>query len=183
MRQRRVSHSSNKRYLTFDEQCQRIAEYGIAIDSTEDDVSNLRRLGYYRLSAYWYPFRLPNPVNPNDPPLSKVYPGISFSDIVAICDFDDQLRSIVLRAVASVEIAVRVAVAYQLGRYGAMAYLTPEAWSDHCLDTPSPSHKRTAHSAFNTFRIKHDEVLARAGGLRCALYREVSRRSPGVGHD
>lgn len=153
-----MTFSSSKLYLTFDQQCQRIEEYGITIDSTDSAISDLRRLGYYRLSAYWYPFRLPDLSDPNAPPLSQVYPGLSFSNIVVMCDFDDQLRSIVLKAVASVEIAVRVAVAYQLGRYGAMAYLTPATWSDHCLDTLTPNRP----SAFEAFLIKHDEVLSRA---------------------
>ena len=158
--------SWSKPYLSFEEQILRISEYGISIDSLEDAIVDLRRLGYYRLSGYWYPHRLPDPNGPEGALLDRVHEGVRFRDIVQMCDFDDELRSLLLEALGTVELSIRVSIAYRLGRYGGMAYLFPEAWSQHQRMTPSPepvsASQSPPESPFETFLRKHREMVERA---------------------
>jgi len=109
-----------KPYKTFEEQLTLLEERGIAIDDRSEAIIHLQRLGYYRLSAYWYPFRKRSESHREgvDNPDSSVVDGVVFQDIVAICEFDGKLRNTLLQAIESVEVAIRVAVAYELGKYG-----------------------------------------------------------------
>ena len=43
--------------LTFDQQLQKLKHCGLLIDNDELALFNLKTIGYYRLSAYWHPFR------------------------------------------------------------------------------------------------------------------------------
>jgi abortive infection bacteriophage resistance protein len=47
-----------KPYKTFDEQLALIEKRGLSIRDREFVTQGLVRLGYYRLSGYWYPFRV-----------------------------------------------------------------------------------------------------------------------------
>ena len=43
--------------LKFNQQLQKLKNRGLLIDSDELAQFHLRTISYYRLSAYWYPFR------------------------------------------------------------------------------------------------------------------------------
>lgn len=115
-----------------------LGERGIVIGESSEAIGHLQRLGYYRLSAYWYPFRQRTADHREgvDIPDNSVVDGVVFSDIVAICDFDSRVRNTLLEAIEAVEVSVRVAVAYELGRYGALGYLDKRNLGPGC-DNPS----------------------------------------------
>jgi abortive infection bacteriophage resistance protein len=46
-----------KPWKSIDEQVEILHSRGLQIDDGERAKRYLRRLGYYRLSGYWYPFR------------------------------------------------------------------------------------------------------------------------------
>ena len=46
-----------KSYLTIPEQLDLLRERGMGISDEQQAEMWLRRVGYYRLSGYWYPFR------------------------------------------------------------------------------------------------------------------------------
>lgn len=78
----------------------------------------LERIGYYRLSAYWFPFRLPdaNTAPGATPYLDDFKPGSNFSDAMALYVFDKKLRLLVLDAAERIEVGLRVDVALLLSR-------------------------------------------------------------------
>lgn len=97
----------------------------------------LKRMGYYRLSGYWYPFRkshvlshpltgqiTPHPVTGKPQVIVEdgFRPGTTFEQVIDLYLFDRQLRLLFLDAIERVEVALRVDVALLLGVRGPMAH-------------------------------------------------------------
>jgi abortive infection bacteriophage resistance protein len=153
-----VPTSYLKPYKTFDEQISLLEDRGIVIEDKREALVHLKRLGYYRLSAYWYPFRRRAADHREgiDIPDSSVVAGVIFSDIVTICDIDGLMRNVLLEAIEAVEVAVRVAVAYQLGKYGPMGYLDKRNLGPGC-DNPSAIDPMTTD--FEMFGQKQRDMV------------------------
>lgn len=89
------------------------------VGDEEDAIATLRRVNYYRLSGYWYPFRkLVNSTRSD-----QFYDGTRFSDVVALYDFDARLRSATFAALMPVELAIRALLGHELGRIDPCAHL------------------------------------------------------------
>lgn len=101
----------------------------------------LERIGYYRLSGYWFAFRertelccpldpqsgkKPGKVKPDRLPLDDFKPGTTFQNAVDLYVFDKKLRLLTLDALERIEIALRVDISHTLGRRHKFAYLRPE---------------------------------------------------------
>src|ERR1041384_4203577 len=90
--------------LSLDEQLDLLAKRGLKIEDRAWAKGHLRRIGYYRLSAYGLPLQY------NDParlPLHLFKPGSSFGLIIRLYEFDRHLRLMTFDAVERIEIAVR----------------------------------------------------------------------------
>jgi abortive infection bacteriophage resistance protein len=131
----------SKPFLTYTEQLHLLKSRGLVIDDQEQALRDLRRFGYYRLGAYWYPFRirLANHREGIDTPSDQVHPGVSFAEIVRIAEFDGSLRSTIWPALETAEVAIRVAIAYRMGQYGAYTYVDP---AHLALGATSPSIRK-----------------------------------------
>lgn len=135
----------SKPFLTFDEQIDLLIARGMNITDRVSALSSLRRHGYYRLSAYWYPFRIRPSTHREgiDTPSDHFVEGIDLEDIVKIADFDGLLRLGIWPAIEAVEVAIRVAIAYQMGQHGAYAYVDPmflaPGASKESIDNPGRS--------------------------------------------
>jgi len=90
--------------------------------SDEDKASEcLSRIGYYRLSAYWYSSRTSEIYK--DPADGKLRtrvldafrPGTKFSDALDFYVFDKNLRLLVLDALERIEVGIRTDIAVLLG--------------------------------------------------------------------
>ncbi|NGM24301.1 Abi family protein [Roseomonas stagni] len=91
----------------------------------------LERIGYYRLSGYWYPFREieietdPTTGQINQKVLDTFKPGTEFRLVYELYVFDKKLRMIMLDAIERVEIGMRVDVALLLGSRNPLAHRDP----------------------------------------------------------
>lgn len=100
----------------------------------------LGRIGYYRLSGYWYPFRKShisiNPVTKQpllDPTTRKprliveddFLPGTTFQQVMDLYVFDKRIRLLFLDAIERVEVALRVDVALLMGSRDPWAHRDP----------------------------------------------------------
>jgi abortive infection bacteriophage resistance protein len=134
-----------KPFLTFDQQLDLVEARGLNVQDRDLAIANLRRLGYYRLSGYWYPFRQRRlgHIEGTDVPEDHFVSGIWFEDIVAICDFDRDLRNIILSATEPFELALRVAVAQQVGVSSPFSYLDKNYWGDAADHVTYPETGRT----------------------------------------
>lgn len=73
----------------------------------------LKRVNYYRLSAYMLTLKEDN----------KFYDGVTFEDVYYIYEFDKKLRNMILEVLEGIEIAFRTHIAYELAhKYGPMGY-------------------------------------------------------------
>lgn len=111
-----------KAYKTYDEQVDLLAARGIEIGDRAAAIAELRRINYYRLSGYWYPFRQIG----TSGRLDDFFPGTRFADVVALYDFDTRLRAATFSALAPIELAFRAAIGHELGRVDPLAHLMPD---------------------------------------------------------
>jgi abortive infection bacteriophage resistance protein len=101
----------NKPHLSLADQLALLTQRGLQVSDEAAAIERLHRNGYYRLSAYWYPFRtIVENQRTND-----FLPDSKFDDAHALCVFDKDFKLLLLDAIESVEIAVRAEIALHLG--------------------------------------------------------------------
>lgn len=113
--------------------------------------SCLKRIGYYRLSAYWYSFRKSQPHN--DPVTNKTInrvlddfrDGTNFPTIHELYIFDKKLRLLVLDALERIEIGVRTDIAIRLGEYDKWAHRKPDLLDGNFSKKTTPERSQTKH--------------------------------------
>lgn len=103
----------DKPALTIREQAAHLEARGLRGDRARME-RRLSSVNYYRLSAYWIPFRRAD---------GTFREGADFEDVWSLYVFDRELRLHVMDAVERVEVAVRARLACSLGhRYGPFGY-------------------------------------------------------------
>lgn len=88
--------------LNHDDLVDRMEHRGLVVPDRDRATRYLRHIGYYRLSPYVIPFRIPG--------REDVRPGTSFDDVLGLYVFDRKLRLLVMDAVERVEVAVRASL-------------------------------------------------------------------------
>lgn len=144
------------------------------VDDPAAALDYLERLGYYRLSGYWYPLRAIDPVasvaQGKAVRLDTFTPGSRFEDVVRLYVFDKKLRLLALDALERIEMAVRVDVAHLLGRRDPRAHQNPA-----CLH--GNFTKKVIAKGPDAGRTQHQVWL---GKYQTALHR--ARKEPFVVH-
>jgi len=126
--------------LTYAQQADQLIARGMAGDR-DLIISRLQAVSYYRLSGYWYPFRLANPADPSTR-LDRFRDGTTFAEVWNRYAFDRRLRLLVMDAIERVEVEVRSQLAYHHShRYGAFAY----AMDPQSLPSLRPSERRVRY--------------------------------------
>ncbi len=104
----------SKPALTYEEQADLLLWRGLQADRGLL-ISRLKRVNYYRLSGFLYPFR-----DHND----RFKPGTNLDVVWRRYTFDRRLRLTVLDAIERVEIAIRTQLIYEhVHRYGPFGYV------------------------------------------------------------
>lgn len=118
--------------LTFAQQAQRLIDRGMVVANQNLLLQRLRVVSYYRLSAYWYPFKRAD---------DTFQPGTTFETIWRRYTFDRQLRLLVMDAVERIEVALlRTLMVEQFAlNYGAFGYLNKANFSP---DFSAAAHTR-----------------------------------------
>jgi abortive infection bacteriophage resistance protein len=115
-----VPDQYRKQALTFRQQLDLLTSRGLQVGNDSEALRQLASISYYRLSGYWYPFRVRTR---QDQITDYLAPGTAFEHIVFLYEFDRRLRSLVLDAIERVEIAVRTQITYCFGHtYGAFGH-------------------------------------------------------------
>lgn len=126
-----------KPWHSYQQQLALLQSRGMAVSDPPKALDYLERIGYYRLSGYWFAFRerteLCCPLDPQSKKLSKskptrlpldtFKPGTTFQNAVDLYVFDKKLRLLTLDALERVEIALRVDISHVLGKHEKFAYL------------------------------------------------------------
>lgn len=118
-----------KPYLSVADQIALLRSRGMGITDDARATAALERIGYYRLSGYWFPLRASTPApTPASPKILDAFqPGAEFSQVIDLYVFDKKLRFLMLDALERVEVALRTDIALLLGQYSPLAHRDP-AW-------------------------------------------------------
>lgn len=108
-----------KPWLSFSDQVIQLKKRGLLISDDKDAEFQLAQIGYYRLSGYFYPFRERNSSGIRG---NHFVVGTQFDHILALYHFDTAIKLLVLEAMQYIEIALRVQIAYTLGKHNAIAH-------------------------------------------------------------
>lgn len=127
-----------KQWKSYDDQLNLLISRGMSVADRDKAIRYLEKIGYYRLSGYWYPFRysgkcivldknfkkpqkLKEIVQYND----QFITGASFQNAVDLYIFDKKLRLLTMDALERIEVALRADIAHTLGEKDRFAYLNP----------------------------------------------------------
>jgi abortive infection bacteriophage resistance protein len=106
----------DKPALTLEQQADQLLGRGLVADRN-DLLARLRSVSYYRLSGYWYPFRLED---------DTFRPGSTLTAVWSRYTFDRRFRLLVMDAIERVEICLRAELVYCLAHeQGPFGYLDP----------------------------------------------------------
>lgn len=106
---------------TYDEQLLKLKKRGCLILNEDFCKAKLTAVSYYRLTAYFLPFKTNT---------GSYQAGTSFERVYRIYEFDRKLRATLLSAVEEVEIFLRAQLSYfHAHKYGSLGYLDPKNFS------------------------------------------------------
>lgn len=94
----------NKRFLSVSEQLNLLKERGLLIENDERTKDYLKHIGYFRLSAYFYPL-LQTPKKQH-----KYKAGATFKQVLDMYRFDRKLRLLLFNEIEKVEVAIRTEI-------------------------------------------------------------------------
>lgn len=167
-------------WKSFPEQLELLKSRSMVVTDEAAALDYLERVGYYRLSAYWYPFRKFELVQDSKTgklatkAMDEFYPETQFVDAVRLYLFDKQLRLQVMDALERIEVALRVDIAHLLGERSLFAHLELnelhpsftrkkrrdgrtyfEQWQSKCQDL----QRRSKEDFVKHYRAKYGEPL------------------------
>lgn len=124
--------------LTFEQQADQLIGRGMLGDRATV-IERLSTVNYYRLSAYWYTFRIPGS--------EQLKPGTHFDQVWDRYVFDQRLRLLAMEAIERIEVAIRTQIAY----HHAHAF-DPFAYATHPRTLPGmtsgPVSDRRSHACW-----------------------------------
>lgn len=163
----------SKPWLGISDQLTKLKSRGMEVSDEARALDCLERIGYYRLSGYWYDFRFrsaycplvpktggkPTKVRIERPVLDDFKPGTRFQDAVDLYVFDKKLRLLVLDALERIEVALRVDLSHRLGEKDLFAYLKPALFHDNFAAKVNAATGLTQHHEWLT---KHAGLIVRS---------------------
>lgn len=165
-----MTNPYTKPHLSYAQQLDLLKQRGLTVENEEHALWHLENLGYYRLSGYFYPFRvLPQhdegAVDRNRPRerLSEFTQGAIFSQVAELYTFDQSLLLLSMQAIERLEVSLRAKIAYQMASKHPCAYLEPEILDPKFCQVPSclPGEEQRK-SNFEMWIEQHDKLVARS---------------------
>lgn len=148
-----------KPWMSVDDQLDQLTRRGLAVTDRTLALNYLSRIGYYRLSGYWYAFRersgalllldrgkKPRKLKVTTVTLDEFKVGATFQNAVDLYVFDKKLRLLTLDALERIEVGLRVDIAYCLGARDALPTCAP----NYCTATSAANWILEPDSAATT---------------------------------
>jgi abortive infection bacteriophage resistance protein len=147
----------SKPWISTSDQVDLLMARGLHIADREKAIACLERIGYYRLSGYWHPFRersdpccdfparTKKPGQVNRIVLESFKEGASLQNAEDLYVFDKQLRLLTLDALERIEIAMRVDISHMLGENDKFAYLRPDLFHSTFTEKFDPKTGTSQH--------------------------------------
>ena len=146
-----------KPWTGIDDQLKTLEDRGLQVTDTAKAMHCLQRIGYYRLSGYWFAFRQRDTVTSQITDSFKH--GATFQNAVDLYVFDKQLRLLAMDALERIEIALRVDVSHTLGKLDTFAYLKSDLFH-HTFS--SDLDKQTGLTKHHVWLTKHAQLIGRS---------------------
>ncbi|WP_437921513.1 Abi family protein [Sphingobacterium sp. LRF_L2] len=97
----------NKEAFTIQQQIDRLKDRGLSISDSDDVSHYLSHISYYRLAGYWWPMQQDK--------INHIFKsGSKFNDVVALYNFDRELRLLLFDVIEKIEISLRTKLIYHL---------------------------------------------------------------------
>src|SRR5216684_4264902 len=133
----------SKPYLPVTDQLALVKGRGMIISDDALAQAYLNRVGYYRLSGFWFPYRDSKTVGGEVVVSDNFRDGTKFSEIIDLYVFDKKLRLLMLDVIERIEIALRVQITLQLGKYGPDAHRDRAVLHSNFSARPDPNTGET----------------------------------------
>lgn len=165
--------SYSKPWTSYAEQLDQLIERGMRVEDRARALDYLERIGYYRLSGYWFAFRersgpvvllnehgsKPKKLKVERIPLESFRTGSTFQNAVDLYVFDKQLRLLTMDALERIEIALRVDISHTLGKLDPFAYLDPALFHG---DFSGKLDRDSGLSRHHEWLGKHAQLIGRS---------------------
>lgn len=162
-----------KPWTSIENQLATLQARGLEVTDRAKALNCLKRIGYYRLSGYWFAFRLRTPLfspwplppnktkkpKPTTAALDDFKPAATFQNAVDLYVFDKKLRMLAMDALERIEIALRVDVAHTLGQLDAFAYLRSDLFHGEFSQVLDKQSGLTKHHGW---LAKHAQLIGRS---------------------
>ena len=110
-----VKNMDVKEPKSFEYQLNKMVERGCIIADKNHALRVIKQVNYYRLTAYFLPFRKPD---------GTYREGTSFNNVFRIYEFDRKLRALLFSIIEEIELMLRTQLSYYFShKYGALGYL------------------------------------------------------------
>lgn len=163
-----------KPWMSFPDQLAQLEQRGMEVGDKAAALDYLERIGYYRLSGYWYPMRaidIAASLAQGQAVRSNAFvDGTRFEDVVRLYVFDKKLRLLALDALERIETSVRVDIAHMLGKHGPGAHEDPACLHGNFAKKQIAHGKDAGKTAHQVWVDKYRALVSRA------------RREPFVSH-
>lgn len=125
---------------SYKEQLDILKSKGCIVNDEKECLYILESVNYYRLSAYFLPFKKPDGSYEN---------GLTFQKVFSIYDFDRKLHGILFNALEETEIYLRAQIAYfHAHKYGTTGYLNKENFYKDSDNSKHIVKKQNFHKKF-----------------------------------
>jgi len=167
--------SYDRPWKTIEEQLDLLKSRGMEVIDASSALHHLANIGYYRLSAYWYPFRMFElQIDSLTGAVKYIrqdqfYPNTNFSDAVDLYLFDKKLRSLTFDALECIEVAVRVDIAHVLGKRNSFAH---HSIAEFHNGVAHKINNQTNMKRFDIWQKKYGSLLSRSKEDFVKHYRE-----------
>jgi abortive infection bacteriophage resistance protein len=137
-----------KKHATYAEQIDKLRSRGCIIYDNAVCENILENVGYYRLSAYFLPFKKDD---------GSYQDGLTFERIYRIYEFDRKLRNLLFAAIEVVEVSLRARLAYfHSEKYGPLGYLDESSFNAKHNDAKFKANiEREVESNKKVLFVKH----------------------------
>ncbi len=137
-----------KPFATYEEQIEKIKSRGCIITDETACLEILKNINYYRLTAYFLPFKKSD---------DSYLEGTDFFRVYRIYEFDRKLRNIIYSAIEVIEISIRAKLAYHHSKtYGPLGYLNSDSFNkDHDHEKFQTNLNREINNNDKVLFVKH----------------------------
>jgi abortive infection bacteriophage resistance protein len=96
-----------KEPYTLEQQIDQLKQRGLEINEADNAAHFLANISYYRLAGYWWPMQA-------DKETHVFKPNSRFSDVIALYNFDRELKLLLFDSIEKIEISFRTKLIYHL---------------------------------------------------------------------